>query len=80
MSRTCEITGKGTVSGHKVSHSQVKTKRTFKANIQSKNLINPATGTKMRVKLSTAALRTLRKWQVAGKKYDLRELIKNVAK
>lgn len=76
MSRTCEISGKKTVSGHKVSHSQHKTKRTFKANLQSKNLINPATGMKMRVKLSTHALRTLRKWQSVGKKYDLRELIK----
>jgi len=76
MSRTCKITGKGTIAGQNVSHSQVKTKRVFRANIQSKRLLNPATGTMMRVKLSTAAMRTLKKWQAEGKKYDLRELIK----
>ncbi len=75
MSRTCEITGKGTAVGHKVSHSQVKTKRKFKINLQKRNLINPATGQKMSVRLSTSALRTLKKWQREGKKYDLRKLI-----
>lgn len=76
MSRTCEITGKGTAVGHKVSHSQVKTKRTFKINLHKKNLINPATGEKMSVRLSNAALRTLKKWQKEGKMYDLKKMIK----
>jgi len=75
MSRTCEITGKNSASGHKVSHSQVKTKRKFRVNLQKKNLINPATGLKMTLRISTSALRTLKKWQREGKKYDLRELI-----
>jgi len=79
MSRTCKITGKGTISGQKVSHSQSKSKRTFRANIQSKRLMNPATGQMMRIKLSTSALRTLKKWQAEGKKYDLRKLIKESA-
>ena len=77
MSRTCEITGKGTATGNNVSHSQRKTRRTFKINLQKRNLINPVTGIKMSVKLSTSALRTLKKWQSEGKQYDLRELIKN---
>ncbi len=76
MPRICTITGKKTISGQNVSHSQVKTKRTFKPNIQSKRLLNPATGTMMRVKLSTAALRTLKKWQAEGKMYDLRKITK----
>lgn len=75
MARRCKITGKGTVSGHKVSHSQVKTKRTFKSNIQSKNLINPATGEKMKIRLAVSTLRMLRKWDSEGKKYDLREMV-----
>ncbi|XLQ19952.1 MAG: 50S ribosomal protein L28 [Candidatus Moraniibacteriota bacterium] len=75
MSRTCQITGKSSISGHKVSHSQVKTKRKFKVNLQKKNLINPATGLKMTVRLSTSAIRTLNKWQREGKKYDLRDLV-----
>ena len=76
MARVCQITGKRTVAGNNVSHSQRKTKRTFKANVHNRTLLNPATGTMMRVKLSTAALRTLAKWDREGKKYDLRKLIK----
>jgi large subunit ribosomal protein L28 len=75
MSRVCDITGKGSMGGHKVSHSQVKTKRKFKLNLQKKNLINPANGEKMTMRVSNAALRTLKKWQREGKKYDLRKLI-----
>jgi large subunit ribosomal protein L28 len=71
MARRCMISGKETVSGHKVSHSQIKTKRTFKSNIQTKNLMNPATGRMMKVKLSVYALRILRKWDREGKMYDL---------
>jgi len=41
--------------------------------------MNPATGQMMRIKLSTSALRTLKKWQAEGKKYDLRKLIKESA-
>ena len=77
MSRICEITGKGTATGNNVSHSQRKTRRTFKINLQKRNLINPVTGQKMAIRLSTSALRTLKKWQREGKKYDLRELIQN---
>lgn len=75
MARRCAITGKGTISGNKVSHSQVKTNRKFKSNIQKKTLINPATGQKMKIKLSVSTLRILRKWQAQGRKFDLRELI-----
>ncbi len=79
MARVCQITGKRTRSGHNVSHSQRKTKRTFAPNVHTRTLRNPATGTMMRVKLSAAALRTLAKWDREGKKYDLRTLIKKNA-
>ncbi|MBL7945582.1 MAG: 50S ribosomal protein L28, partial [Flavobacteriales bacterium] len=29
MSKVCQITGKKVITGHKVSHSNIKTKRTF---------------------------------------------------
>ena len=76
MSRVCMITGRRTRSGHNVSHSQRKTKRTFRPNVHSRKLLNPATGEVMRIRLSTRALRTLAKWDREGKKYDLRKLIK----
>ncbi len=34
MSRVCSICGKGQTSGNNVSHSNRKTKRSFKANVQ----------------------------------------------
>lgn len=34
MARACEICGKKAMSGHNVSHSHKKTKRTFKPNLQ----------------------------------------------
>ena len=34
MSRRCDVTGKGPMVGHKVSHSNIKTKRRFLPNLQ----------------------------------------------
>ena len=36
MSRRCELTGKGALVGHTVSHSNIKTKRRFLPNLQHK--------------------------------------------
>ncbi len=76
MPKRCQITGKGTGTGIKKSHSQIKTKRTVKPNLQTKKLVNPATGKVMKVTLSASALKTLAKWQASGKVYDLKKLIK----
>jgi len=35
MARVCEICGKGKQNGNNVSHSNVKTKRSFNANLQN---------------------------------------------
>lgn len=35
MARRCEVCGKGQVSGNKVSHSKIHTRRKWNANIQS---------------------------------------------
>lgn len=55
----CEITGKGKMYGHNVSFSQRKTRKVFKPNVQKRTL--EVNGKKVRVNVSTAALRTLRK-------------------
>jgi len=44
MARKCAFTGKKTKSGHNVSHSNRKTKRTFVPNLQLKSFIDPETG------------------------------------
>jgi large subunit ribosomal protein L28 len=52
----CEICGKGVVSGIKVSHSHIRTKRTWSPNIQPvKALIN---GAPKRIKVCTRCLKS----------------------
>ena len=55
----CEITGKGKMYGHNVSFSQRRTRKVFKPNIQKKTIV--VDGHKLKVNMSTAALRTLKK-------------------
>lgn len=56
----CEVTGKGKMYGHNVSFSQRKTRKVFKPNIQKKT-IKLEGGQKLKINVSTSALRTLKK-------------------
>ena len=55
----CDLTGKGTGVGNKRSHSNRATRRTYKANIQSKKL--NIGGTSFKAKLCTTVLKTFGK-------------------
>ena len=55
----CDITGKGKQFGNNVSFSQRHTKKAFKPNLQTKTVI--IDGKKARLKVSSQAIRTLRK-------------------
>ena len=77
MSKTCIVTGKKTTTGNWVSHSNIKTKRKLKPNLQKKRLVNPATGRVVTVTISARGLRTLKKWDREGKTYDLTKLKKD---
>ncbi|MBL4818890.1 MAG: 50S ribosomal protein L28 [Deltaproteobacteria bacterium] len=57
----CTLTGKSWMNGNRVSHSNIKTKRKLKANVQNKRIFDVETGRYVRVKISTRALRTLNK-------------------
>ena len=59
MSWRCDLTGKGPLVGHKVSHSNIKTKRRFLPNLQNVTLISDALGRSFRVRVSTNALKTV---------------------
>ena len=59
MSRQCQITGKKFLSGNNVSHSQRKTRRVFLPNIQDTSIYSEALNTTVRIRVSTAGLRTL---------------------
>ena len=59
MSRRCELTGKGPQTGHKVSHSNRKTKRRFLPNLCNVTLISDALGRPVRLRVSANALKTV---------------------
>ena len=56
MANFCEVCGKGTMSGMNVSHSHVKTKKTWKPNIQRVRAI--VDGEIKRVNVCTRCLRS----------------------
>jgi large subunit ribosomal protein L28 len=59
MSRQCQITGKKLMHGNNVSHSQRKTRRVFNVNIQDTSVYSEVLNISVRVRVSTAGLRTL---------------------
>ena len=59
MARRCELTGKGPLVGHKVSHSNRKTKRRFLPNLCNVTLISDALGRSVRMRVSANALTTV---------------------
>ncbi len=59
MSRRCEITGKGVLSGNNVSHANNKTRRRFLPNLQVTSLLSDTLGSEVRMRLSTRAIRTI---------------------
>lgn len=61
MARVCDLTGKRRLVGHKVSHSNIKTKTTQQPNLQTRRIFDPETGKTIRLRISTNAMRTLDK-------------------
>ena len=59
MSRRCELTGKGPLSGHTVSHSNIKTKRRFLPNLVNVTLMSDALGRSVKLRISANALKTV---------------------
>lgn len=57
--QVCDITGKGKQYGNNVSFSLRRTKKTWKPNLQTKTVL--VNGKKVKLKVSTQAIRTLKK-------------------
>ncbi|HUZ18239.1 MAG TPA: 50S ribosomal protein L28 [Spirochaetia bacterium] len=55
MARRCDICGKGTVSGNKISHAHNKTKRVWKPNILKMQTV--AAGHKKTIRICTRCLK-----------------------
>ena len=61
MSRVCQLTGKKTITGNRVSHSNIKTRRRFYPNLQEKRFYVPELKQWINLKVSTSAMRTINK-------------------
>jgi large subunit ribosomal protein L28 len=59
MSRRCELTGTDRQIGHLVSHSNIKTKRTFQPNLVKVSLQSETLGKSYRLRITAAALRSV---------------------
>jgi large subunit ribosomal protein L28 len=59
MSRRCELTGKGVLSGHLVSHSNRKTKRKFLPNLCNVTLQSESLQRSVRMRVSAHAIRSV---------------------
>ncbi len=61
MSRACELTGIKPLTGHKVSHSNIKTKTRQQPNLQKKKYLIVELSQSVTLTLSTRAIRTIDK-------------------
>ena len=61
MTRQCELTGKGVMTGNNVSHAKNRTRRRFLPNLNNVSLISETLGRTFKFKISAAALRTIDK-------------------
>ncbi|MFW6413400.1 MAG: 50S ribosomal protein L28 [Oceanicaulis sp.] len=59
MSRRCELTGTGPVSGHNVSHANNKTKRRFLPNLCQVTLASETLGRSFKMRIAARALRSV---------------------
>jgi large subunit ribosomal protein L28 len=59
MSRRCELTGKGPMTGNNVSHANNKTRRRFLPNLNDVSLQSETLGRVVKLRISAAALRSV---------------------
>lgn len=59
MSRRCELTGKGVLTGNNVSHANNKSRRRYLPNVQEVSLLSDALGQTFRLRISRHAQRSV---------------------
>lgn len=72
MSRVCQVTGKGPLSGNNVSHSNVKTRRRFLPNIHHHRFWVESENRWVRLRISSKGLRIIDKKGIDAVLADLR--------
>ncbi len=73
MARVCQVTGKRPITGNTVSHSNIKTKRRFLPNLQTKKYFLAEEDKWVTLKVSSEAIRTINKNGLLSVVKDLRE-------
>ncbi|PKP68825.1 MAG: 50S ribosomal protein L28 [Alphaproteobacteria bacterium HGW-Alphaproteobacteria-4] len=59
MSRVCELTGKGPMSGNTVSHANNRSRRRFLPNLNDVTLMSDVLGQSFKLRISAAGLRSV---------------------
>jgi large subunit ribosomal protein L28 len=59
MARRCELTGKGVMTGNRVSHALNRTRRRFLPNLLNVTLISDTLARSVKLRISANALRTV---------------------
>ena len=59
MSRRCDLLDTGPMSGHNVSHSNIKTNRRFNVNLCNVSLTSDALGQRFKMRIAAKTLRTV---------------------
>jgi large subunit ribosomal protein L28 len=59
MARRCELTGKGVMTGNRVSHAVNRTRRRFLPNLLNVSLLSDALGRSVKLRISANALRSV---------------------
>lgn len=59
MSRRCQITGRGVLTGNNVSHANNKTRRRFLPNLQDATLLSDILGAAVHMRLTAKGIRTV---------------------
>jgi large subunit ribosomal protein L28 len=72
MSRVCQVTGKGPISGHRVSHANNKTKRRFLPNLHHHRYWVESENRWVRLRLTTHAMRLIDKQGIDAVIADMR--------
>ncbi|OUS04502.1 50S ribosomal protein L28 [Rhodobacterales bacterium 52_120_T64] len=59
MSRVCELSGKGVMTGNNVSHAKNRTRRRFLPNLNDVTLASEALGRSFKFRIAASTLRTV---------------------
>ena len=73
MARVCQVTGKGPMVGHNVSHANNKTKRRWLPNLQYRRFWVESENRWVRLRITNAALRLIDKIGIDAVVADLRQ-------